>query len=157
MISDLFFLWMFLHILGAIAAFGFGFYAPIFGMASAKEPQHGNWYMRAAKRLSNVIIIPFALLMFLTGALLVEAGAVEWSARWLSIAMVLYFVALGLVFLVQRPALNKLIELTSSPPGPDGPDPQLPGLVRRMQLAGVALLVITIVILALMVYKPAFG
>jgi len=76
-------LWLFLHILGAIAAFGFGFYAPIFGMASAKEPQHGNWFLRASKRLSNVIIIPFAILMFITGALLVRTGTAEWSDPWL--------------------------------------------------------------------------
>jgi len=154
MISDLFFLWMFLHILGAIAAFGFGFYAPIFGMASAKEPQHGNWYMRASKRLSNIIILPFAILMFITGALLVQAGSTEWSAPWLSISMVLYFIALGIVFLLQRPTLNKVIAATASPPGPDGPDPAVPGLVKRMQLYGVILLVLTLVILALMVWKP---
>jgi uncharacterized membrane protein len=157
MTNDLFSLWMFLHILGAIAAFGFGFYAPIFGMASAKEPQHGNWYLRAAKRLSNVIIVPFAILMFITGALLVQAGPTEWSARWLSFAMVLYFIALGIVFVLQRPTLNKVIAATSTPPGPDGPDPAVPGLVKRMQLYGVILLLLTLVILALMVWKPAFG
>jgi uncharacterized membrane protein len=156
MISEFFFLWMFLHVLGAIAAFGFGFYAPIFGMASAREPQHGNWYLRASKRLSNVIILPFAVAMFITGALLVEAGSTEWSARWLSIAMVLYFVALGIVFFLQRPTLSRLIDLTSEPPGPDGPDPAVPGLVRRMQIYGLVLLLLTIVILALMVWKPAF-
>jgi uncharacterized membrane protein len=156
MISDLFFVWLFLHILGAIAAFGFGFYAPIFGMASAQEPQHGNWYLRAAKRLSNVIIIPFAILMFITGALLVEAGSVEWSARWLSIALVLYFVALGIVFLGQRPALSRLIDLTAQPPGPGGPDPQVPVLVRRLQILGMVLLLLTLAILALMVWKPTF-
>ena len=102
-------LWMFLHILGAIAAFGFGFYAPIFGMATAKEPQHGNWYMRAAKRLSNIIIMPFAILMFITGTCWCETGGIEWSARWLSVSMLLYFIALGIVFLLQRPALNRVI------------------------------------------------
>jgi uncharacterized membrane protein len=156
MITDLFFLWMFLHILGAIAAFGFGFYAPIFGMASAKEPQHGNWYLRAAKRLSNVIIVPFAILMFITGVLLVQGGATEWSARWLSIAMLLYFIALGIVFLLQRPALDKLIAATSEPPGPDGPKPEVPGLVKRMQMYGIILLLLTLAILALMVWKPTF-
>ena len=54
-------LWLFLHVLGAIAAFGYGFYAPIFGRASAAEPQHGNWYLRAAKRVSNGVIVPVAL------------------------------------------------------------------------------------------------
>jgi uncharacterized membrane protein len=149
-------LWLFLHILGAIAAFGFGFYAPIFGMASAKEPQHGNWFLRASKRLSNVIIIPFAILMFITGALLVRTGTAEWSDPWLSIGMLLYFVALGIVFLLQRPTLNKLIAATSQPPGPEGPLAEVPGLVKRLQLYGVILLILTISIVALMVWKPTF-
>ncbi len=149
-------LWLFLHILGAIAAFGFGFYAPIFGRASAAEPQHGNWYLRAAKRVSNGVIIPVAITMFITGTLLVmDSGGMErFQELWLSLALVLYVIALLVVFLVQRPVLNKVIELTSQPPGPDGPAPELPALVRRMQLAGVALLVLIIAIVALMVWKP---
>lgn len=149
-------LWLFLHILGAIAAFGFGFYAPIFGRASASEPQHGNWYLRAAKRVSNVVIVPVAITMFITGTLLVmDSGGMErFQELWLAVSLLLYVIALLIVFLVQRPVLNKVIELTSQPPGPEGPSQELPALVRRMQLAGVALLVLIIVIVALMVWKP---
>ena len=150
-------LWMFLHILGAIAAFGYGFYAPIFGAASAREPQHGHWFTKAAKRVTNIIILPFAILMFFTGAALVQVGATEWSDRWLSVAMLLYFISLGIVFLVQRPAVNKIIALTEQPPGPDGPPAELRSAVRRTQLAGVALLVLMLAVLALMVWKPAIG
>ena len=152
-------LWIFLHILGAIAAFGHGFYAPIFGMTSAKEPQHGNWFMRASKRVSNVIILPFAILMLITGAMLVQTGTgtVEWSTRWLSVAMLLYFIALGIVFLLQRPALNKVIALSAEPPGPEGPPAELASNVRKMQIYGTVLLILTLVILALMVWKPAVG
>jgi uncharacterized membrane protein len=153
----MFALWMFLHILGAIAAFGFGFYAPIFGMATAKEPQHGNWFMRASKRVSNVIIVPFAILMFITGAMLVQSGGTEWSDRWLSVALLLYFIALGIVFFLQRPALSKVIALTEQPPGPEGPPAELTTNVRRMQIYGVVLLILTLSVLALMVWKPALG
>ena len=155
--SSTFQLWMFLHILGAIAAFGYGFYAPIFGQASAQEPQHSHWFTKAAKRVSTIIIIPFALLMFLTGAMLVQTGGTEWSARWLSVAMLLYFIALGTVFLVQRPAVNKIIALTETPPGPDGPPPELTSAVTRTKITGVVLLLLTLAILALMVWKPALG
>ncbi len=149
-------LWLFLHVLGAIAAFGFGFYAPIFGMASAKEPQHGNWFMRASKRLSNVILIPFAISMFVTGTLLVSAtgGMRRFEELWLAVAVVLYVIALLIVFLLQRPALNKVIAMTSAPPGPGGPPAELAENIRRMQLYGTALLVLSIVIVALMVWKP---
>ena len=150
-------LWMFLHVLGAIAAFGYGFYAPIFGMASAAEPQHSHWFTKAAKRVSNFIIVPFAILMFITGAMLVQTGGTEWSARWLSVAMLLYFIALGLVFLVQRPAVNKIIALTEGLPGPEGPPAELKAAVRRAQMTGIALLVLTLAVLALMVWKPPLG
>jgi uncharacterized membrane protein len=149
--------WMFLHILGAIAAFGYGFYAPIFGAASAREPQHGHWFAKAAKRVSTIIIMPFAILMFITGAALVQSGGVEWSDRWLSIAMLLYFVALGIAFFVQRPAVNRIIALTEQPPGPEGPPAELRSAVQRTKVAGVAMLLLMLAILALMVWKPALG
>jgi uncharacterized membrane protein len=156
-LAAMFHLWMFLHILGAIAAFGFGFYAPIFGMATAREPQHGHWFTRASKRVSNIIIMPFAILMFVTGAMLVQTGGVEWSARWLSVSMLLYFIALGIVFLLQRPAVNRVIELSAQPPGAEGPPPELAANVRRMQIYGTLLLLLTLAVLALMVWKPSLG
>ncbi len=152
----MFHLWLFLHILGAIAAFGFGFYAPVFGMAAAREPQHGNWYMRASKRVSNVVIVPVAISMFITGTLLViETGGMRrFEELWLAVALVLYVISLLIVFLLQRPALNKVIALTEQPPGPEGPPVELTENVRKMQLYGMILLLLTIAIVALMVWKP---
>lgn len=149
--------WKFLHILGAIAAFGFGFYAPIYGMAVTAEPQHSNWFSRASRRVSNLIITPFAIFMFITGAALVESSGWEWSTRWLSVALLLYFVALGLVIFVQRPSLNKVIELSSQPPGPGGPPAELLTHAQRMKVLGIVLLLLVVAILALMVFKPALG
>jgi uncharacterized membrane protein len=149
-------LWLFLHVLGAIAAFGFGFYAPIFGSAAAREPEHGNWYLRAAKRVSNGVLVPVAISMAITGTLLVvETGGMRrFEEPWLTISLVLYVVALGIVFLAQRPALAKVIELTSGPPAPGGPPAEVPALVRRLQVLGLVLLVLTVAIVALMVWKP---
>lgn len=149
-------LWLFLHILGAIAAFGFGFYAPVFGMAAAREPQHGNWYMRASKRVSNAVIIPVAISMFVTGTLLVvESGGMRrFEELWLAVSLLLYVIALLVIFLLQRPALNKVIALTAEPPGPEGPSAAIAQNVRKLQLYGVILLVLTIAIVALMVWKP---
>ncbi len=156
--ADMLQVWKFLHFLGAIAAFGFGFYAPVFGMAAAREPQHSNWFVRASKRVSNIIILPFAIFMFITGAALVQTSTVwEWSDRWLSVALLLYFIALGIVFFLQRPAMNKVIELSAQPPGPEGPPTELVKNAARMRLYGIILLVLVIAVLALMVWKPALG
>jgi uncharacterized membrane protein len=154
---DMLQLWKFLHILGAIAAFGFGFYAPVFGMAMSAEPQHGNWFSRASKRLSNVIIVPFAVFMFITGAALVESSVWEWSSRWLSVALALYVITLGISLFLQRPALGRVIALSAQPPGPEGPPPELAQNVQRLKIYGLVMLALVIVILALMVWKPALG
>jgi uncharacterized membrane protein len=155
--ADMIEFWKFLHILGAIAAFGFGFYAPVYGMAAAAEPQHSNWFSRASKRVSNLIIMPFAIFMFITGAALVESSGWAWSTRWLSVALLLYFISLGLVIFVQRPSLNKVIELSSQPPGPEGPPAELLKHAQRMKVLGIVLLLLIIAIVALMVFKPALG
>jgi len=155
-------LWLFLHILGAIAAFGFGFYAPIFGAAAAREPQHGNWYLRATRRVSNGVLVPVAISMAITGTLLVvETGGMRrFEQLWLTVSVILYVIALLIVFLAQRPALARVIELTSAPAGPDaapapgGPPAEVPALVRRLRILGLVLLVLTVAIVALMVWKP---
>ncbi len=149
-------LWLFLHVLGAIVAFGFGFYAPVFGAAAAREPQHGNWYMRASKRISDMILIPVAISMFVTGTLLVveTGGFRRFEELWLAISFVLYVIALLIVFLGQRPGLKKVIALTSTPPGPGGPPAEVPALLARLRLFGFVLLGLVIAIVALMVWKP---
>ena len=149
-------LWLFLHILGAIVAFGFGFYAPVYGAMLSREPQHGNWYLRASKRVSDLVIIPVAISMAITGTLLVltTGGVSRFGELWLALAIVLYVIALLVVFLLQRPAVAKVIALTSAPPGPGGPPPEVPAILSRMRLYGMVLLLLIIVIVALMVAKP---
>ena len=149
-------LWLFLHILGAIIAFGFGFTAPIFGRMAASEPQHGNWYLRSVKKVSDYIIIPVALSMAVTGYLLVmETGGVDrFKELWLALGIAIYVVALLVVFLVQRRDVKKVISLTSGPPGPDGPPAEVPALLARLKMVGMGLGIAVVVIVALMVFKP---
>lgn len=151
-------LWLFLHVLGAIIAFGFGFYAPVYGAMLAREPQHGNWYLRASKRVSDVIIIPVALSMAVTGVLLVmsSGGMQRFREPWLAIALALYVIALLIVFLRQRPTVSKVIALTAAPPGPAGPPPEVPVLLSRLRLYGAITLILVVAIVALMVSKPTF-
>jgi uncharacterized membrane protein len=151
-------LWLFLHILGAIVAFGFGFYAPIYGAMLSREPQHGSWYLRTSKRVSDLIIIPAAISLFVTGTLLVttSGGMARFREPWLAISLVLYVVALGIVFGLQRPSVTRVIALTATPPGPEGPPPEVPALLSRLRLYGIILLLLVIAIVALMVAKPTF-
>jgi len=154
----MFTLWLVLHVLGAIIAFGFGFYAPVLGAMVAREPQHGNWYVRASKRVSDVVITPAALSMAVTGVLLVmsSGGMDRFREPWLALSLVIYVVALVIVFALQHPTAKKVIALTSTPPGPEGPSPEVPRLLSRMRIYGTILLVLVITIVVLMVAKPTF-
>ncbi len=147
---------MFLHVLGAIVAFGFGFTVPVIGRMAAAEPQHGNFFLRAGKRVGDTILLPASLSMAVTGAGLIYFGTRTPREMWLSVGMGIYVVAVLVVLFVQRPAFHKLIALTSTPPGPAGPDPQVPVLLKRMRVVGLGLTVAVVVIVYLMVYKPAF-
>ncbi len=158
--TAMFDLWLFLHILGAIAAFGFGFYAPIFGSAITREAQYSDWYLRTFKRVSNGVIVPVAISMLITGTLLVmESGGMRrFEQLWLTLSLVLYVIALLVIFLAQRPTLNRTIALTAQPAqqpaGSVGTSANLAPNVKKLQLYAMILLVLSIAIVALMVWKP---
>jgi uncharacterized membrane protein len=149
-------LMLYLHIVGAIIAFGFGFAVPVIGKMAAAEPQHANWFLRAGKRTGDTILFPASISMAITGAGLIYFGAHTPREMWLSIAMLIYIVAILVVLFVQRPTMAKLIALTSTPPGPTGPDPLVPVLLKRSRMVGLGLSLAVLVIVFLMVYKPTF-
>ena len=158
---------IFLHVLTAIVAFGPTFAFSVYGAQSGKEPQHANFMARANLRVSERVVLPLALTMPVTGLLLIWAAGIDLTkARWLLLAIVLYVIALTFSWFVQRPATQRLIALTSTapppgasappPPGASGPPPELAATVRRIQRGGMFTGLLIVLIVALMVVKPAF-
>ena len=148
---DLFRLFLFLHVLGAIIAFGPGFAVIIAGAMVAKEPQHGNFFARTQLETAMKLVTPAAISMAITGALMI--GVRGWTnivgtRQWLSVAIV-YSVA------VQAPAGRKMVALTGTPPAPGTPpSPELPATARRLRLGGMFLSTLVVIIVFLMVTKP---
>jgi uncharacterized membrane protein len=152
---------LFLHVLGAIAAFGPSFAFPIIGAMGGKEPQHGNFATRVSETISGRLVYPIGITLPVTGALIILVRGIDLSSRaywWLGIAIVLYIIAYGYSFFSQRKTVERLIEITSGPPpaGATGPPPELPGLVQRIQRGGMLLTVLLLAIIFLMVVKPQF-
>ena len=162
---------LFAHVLGAIIAFGPTFSFPIIGAMADKEREHGNFATRVSERLTNVQVVPLAIFQGITGAALIVLGNIDVMARyWLITAIAIYLVALGYAILVQRPTVAKVIELTrggpptghtgaAGTPGAGGapaggPPPELPALIRRVQLGGTMLTLMIVAIVFLMVVKP---
>lgn len=151
-------LFLYLHIGGAIIAFGPTFALPLMGAMIAKEPQHANFAARAAGIITQRRIVPFALSMAVTGGAMVWLSGRDLTASvnyWLDIAIVIYVFAVGYALMVQVPAGRKLVELTSRPPDPgaSGPPPELMATARRVGQGGLILMAAVAVIAALMVFK----
>jgi uncharacterized membrane protein len=109
---------LYLHILGAIIAFGPGFALSIFGAAAGREPQHGNFVLRASSVVARRLILPLAILQGITGLGLVLIEGTELLTRpWLLLAIVLYAIALYVAIGLNLPNLRRLIEMTTPPAG----------------------------------------
>ena len=155
---DLFAPLLFLHVLGAIVAFGPGFAAMVVGPMVAKEPQHANFYARTQVATARRIVTPVAISLAITGIgmILVRGwGNIAGGRHWLEVGILVYVAAIAYSMAVQGPAGAKLVELTSTPPAPGTPPrPEIPATARRLRLGGMLLSAMVIVVAFLMVTKP---
>ena len=159
---------LFLHIVGAIIAFGPGFALAIFGAAAGREPQHANFTLRGSSVIARRLIVPLAILQGITGLGLVLIEGTELLTRgWLLLAIVLYAIALFIAIGLNLPNLRRLIEMTTPPPGgppaggppgggppAGGPPPELVDRVAKSRQYGMAMSGLVVVIVFLMVVKP---
>ena len=94
---------LFLHVLGAIVAFGPTFAFPIIGAMGGKEPQYANFATRVSATLSDRIVTPLGIFQGVTGVLLIWiSGRDLFASVWLIVAIVFYVIALAYALTVQR-------------------------------------------------------
>jgi uncharacterized membrane protein len=153
---------LFLHIGGAILAFGPTYGFPLMQGIAAREPQHLNFALRVQKRIASTLVTPLALFQGVTGVLLgLYVGVEVFQRGWLILSILLYLTALAISFLVLYPSLRVLIPATSGPPpaaaeagAPAGPPPHVIKARDRAKLGGMVNSVLILVIVFLMVTKP---
>ena len=157
---------LWLHIFGAIVAFGPIFAIPLIGGMGGKEPMHANFATRISERISHRITLPLAILQGVTGlGILLVTGRIahlfEQSNYWLDIAIVLYAITLYTSLFIQSPRVAKIIEMTSTPPpppppnaAPSGPPPALVAAITATRQTGMFMTVMVVAIIFLMVMKP---
>jgi hypothetical protein len=163
---------LFLHVLGAIVAFGPTFANALMGPMAAAEPMHMNFTLRMQKKIASTLITPLALVQGVTGLLLVwrfsELDAQKsfldvLTQGWLLVAIAMYITALAISFLVIYPNLHTLLDGTSGPPpappaggAPAGPPPHIMAAAKRIRMASMTNLVLIVSIVFLMVTRPVF-
>ncbi|MEZ0241623.1 MAG: DUF2269 family protein [Chloroflexota bacterium] len=150
---------LFLHVLGAIIAFGPTFTFPIIGAMGGSEPMHANFATRVSGRISERVVLPLAIFQAITGVGLILTH--NWdvlNTRWLLAGIILYLIALANALFILIPTTSRIIAMTSAPPPPGaaGPPPELPPLIRRVQRTGAINAVLIVLVVLLMVLKPAF-
>src|SRR5258705_2065546 len=131
---------LFLHVMGAILAFGPTFAYSIMGAMAGREPQHANFSARQVEAIGNKLVYPLAIFQGITGVLLIWAASFSVGTLWLGLGIVLYAITLTYALTVQPNALHRLIELfTPPPPGtPPGPAPaDLLATVKKIQRGGM--------------------
>jgi hypothetical protein len=151
-----------LHVGGAIFAFGPTLTFPIIGGMGGKEPMHVNFSLRLAERIEERLVVPLAIFQAITGIGLIWFAPInifDGLHWWLILGIVLYVIAMIIVFANQLPVTRQLVEATKNPPpppppdapAPTGPPPHIAALVRRNQLGGMVLTVLLVIIIILMV------
>lgn len=155
---------LWLHIFGAIVAFGPTFAFPLIGSMSGKEPMHANFATRITEKIERGITIPLAIVQGITGlGLLLVSGRnlSESNNYWLGVAIVLYLIALAFAIFVQTKRIETVVHMTNTPPPPpapgevpSGPPPAVLAGVKAIQQGGMLLTVLIVTIIFLMVVKP---
>ena len=151
-------LFLFLHVLGAIVAFGPGFAAMIAGAMVAREPQHANFFARTQVATAMKLVTPAAISMLITGLIMIGVmgySAIIGNKLWLTVAVILYVIAIVYSIAVQAPAGRRLVALTETPPAPGTPPPpELPATAKKLRTGGIFLSTLVVIIVFLMVVKP---
>ena len=172
---ELFPLFLFLHVLGAIVGLGPTFAFSLIGGMGGREPMHANFATRVSHRIGDRVVTPALLTMPVTGVLMIWSRSIDLFAptsRWLLLGIATYVVAISFATFVQRKRVMRVIELTGGhggerPPAPavaspgpgaaGGPPPELLAAIGRVQQGGIVLLVLALTLIFLMVVKPSLG
>lgn len=160
-------LWLVLHILGAIIAFGPVFTFPLVGALVQKEPQHISFALKLQERIASRIVLPVALTMAVSGiGLILSVGIDLPKTPYLLVAIGLYVIAMLIALFVLLPTGAKLVRMVEhrdgsvavagAGPGAQvgGPPPAVLALIQRSKAFGATNTLLIVVIAVLMVVKP---
>ncbi|MEX2457365.1 MAG: DUF2269 family protein [Actinomycetota bacterium] len=151
-------LWLILHILAVIVAWGPTFVFGIIGAAIQKDPQHALFGVRLSNTIEKRLVIPAFTLAPLFGAALIFTRRYEfWKSTWLLAATGLFLVAYTIGVGPSRINGHRIQEkLEGMMEGKGGPETiaEVQAMGKRSQMLGIAMAVLTLGVLVLMIWKP---
>jgi hypothetical protein len=157
---------LFLHVMGAIAVFGPTFVFPVITAQARKSPQNFPFAASLSEYIERRLVLPGAVVQGITGValiLILGADLTSPAYRWLVAGIILYLIAISFAAFVQAKNAEGMVHLMNSrPPGPPpagapaGPPPEVAALGQKLERGGMLLTVLIVLIVILMVAKPQF-
>jgi uncharacterized membrane protein len=179
--SGLYKLLLLLHILAVIVGIGAVSLNGLYGRESRQKPGaegravfEANWFVSSVAGYVIYMIPVFGIALVLASDSVYSMGD-----AWISLSVVLYVAALGIVHGVMRPNLRKMLSLMkemeawgppnvmeawgppnvmeAGPPAAGGPPPQVAEMERRgrtVGMGGAGLNLLLVALVALMIWKP---
>jgi len=142
---------LFLHIFAAIIAVGFNISYPVWIVRARRDPTHTAFALKGIKFIDDRIANPAYGVLLVTGLLMVYIGHYSLTTLWIDVALILFVGLILVAALVYTPALREQVKLAEAG---DTSSVAFTRLGARGQIAGMALGLIVLVILAMMVFKP---
>ena len=140
----------YIHILAAITAVGSNITYAVWNIRSRIEPAHMSFALKGIKFLDDRIANPAYGVVLLSGLLMVITGP-GFAHVWIIAALILFALLIAVAIAFYSPALRDQVKLAVA--GDTSSDEFLT-LERRARIVGIGTLVIVLVILVLMVFKP---
>ncbi len=141
-----------LHVLMAITALGANITYGLWFALAGRDPQLVAFALRGVRILDNRIANPAYGLLLITGFAMVGAGHIPMSTPWLLTGLILYVILIVIAAAVYTPTLRRGAQaLETGGPG----SPEFQAAAARGQTVGITLLIIAVIIVFLMVTKPA--
>ena len=146
-----FLLWLFLHLLAAVIAFGPIFVFPIVGTLAAQMPQHLPFALELNHRIERRLVVPLSLTMFVSGVGLIWTANInifQSVYRWCRSASTLWRCSSVSAFSCRPPAGSRSCQQAPMVFRRDE------FVVRRSQMFGGAATLLFVAIMVLMIVQP---
>jgi uncharacterized membrane protein len=142
---------LYIHILAAIVAVGFNISYAVWIIRARSTPTNTAFALKGVKFMDDRIANPAYGVLLLTGLLMVYLRHYSITTFWIDVALILFVALIAVAAFVYTPALKEQVKLAEAG---DTSSAVFTRLGTRGQIAGQALGLIVLVILAMMVFKP---
>lgn len=153
--GDLYNVVLVLHILASIIGFGGMFIAGFYGNEARSLPgREGLAIAQTTLKVTGQIPTMAVVAVPILGILLIlmSEDAIKFSAMWVSLSFLLYFVLMGLATGIQVPTIRKMVAMRA---GADGASSmQVQAMGKKVATVSAIVNLLWVATLILMVFKP---